>query len=399
MTGQFGLIDPPGTHDIGYGLSQFVNATLPWFKDPGYPNRVYGFNMHVATENTSAMLDGPVSDYVNSLQASLQPTQSKIITATVPAIVAELNPHLSHSVQYFQNLSQEAAANTSSPSYVETWTEVNTLHIAMLMPIESDNTNLVIANWNDTSHETFGSHLRQYSLSRQNYTGSWRITPSSISLISATPTNQRIDDHCLLSNDWLALADLYTRMFAEYDWRYRSTDLAFYQANIKSDATLLASMVWSRIAAVGPETKTIGLTPQPSCTRDYLQDFQYDTDVTIETAAVTVKPGWGIIFVLAIYPTILIVSFVFRMIAWPLSPIGEGFGLVSLLASLNKSSLALLGGATLSGKLVCPVFVSFAVAGREDFQGLGSGRAGEITTFLGTKRGRSEGLEKGTKYH
>ena len=36
LVGHFGLSSPFGKSDIGYGLSQFVNATLPWFTNPGF---------------------------------------------------------------------------------------------------------------------------------------------------------------------------------------------------------------------------------------------------------------------------------------------------------------------------------------------------------------------------
>jgi hypothetical protein len=67
-TAQLGMTGPPGTQNLGFGLSLFINATLPWFKDPGFPDRVYGFNMHVANENVTAMLDGPMPSYVNGIQ-------------------------------------------------------------------------------------------------------------------------------------------------------------------------------------------------------------------------------------------------------------------------------------------------------------------------------------------
>ena len=104
IMGHFGLTDPLATHGyIGNGVSQFVNATLPWFKDPGLSNRVYGFNMHVHTENMSAMLDAPAADYIDSLRESLMPLQSKIVTATVPVIICKYNPQLDHSVEYYQS--------------------------------------------------------------------------------------------------------------------------------------------------------------------------------------------------------------------------------------------------------------------------------------------------------
>ena len=396
LVGQFGLTDPPRTHNIGFGLSQFINATLPWFQDPGFPNRVYGFNMHVDTENRSAMLDAPLPDYILSLQASLAPRASKIVTATVPAIVCELNPQLDRSYEEVQSLWQESAPNTTYPSHADTWVEVNTLHIAMLMPVEQDNTNIIIANWNDSAGEVFGSHLRQYSLSRQNYTGSWHITQSSVQLIEAVPRDQHLNDHCLLRSNWLALADLYTRMFAEFDWRYRTeSDANHYKESIKSDSTLLASMLWSRLAALAPNTD-IALTNNPLCAPDGLPDLRFETGVTIDTVAVTIRPGWGIVIVLALYPVIFFASLVYRIISRSLVPIGEGFGLISLLASVEKSSLALLAGASLSGKLRQPLFIGFRVHGSDDITNVRG--AGTITSSLGPSKLGTEILDKRTKY-
>lgn len=217
MTGQFGLTDPLGTHDIGYGLSQFVGVTKLWFDDPGFSNRVYGSNMHVATENMSAMLDSPTADYFDSLRGSLMPWQSKVITATVLAVVCELNAQLDHSIEYFESLRNAPYVDPSGPASQDIWTQENVYHVVMLMPVESDNTNLVIAKWNDNLNESFGSHLLQYSLSRQKYMGTWRVTQSSIELVNAISLNHRVDDHCLLRSNWLSLAFLMTRQFEEYD--------------------------------------------------------------------------------------------------------------------------------------------------------------------------------------
>lgn len=260
--GQFGMIGPPGTQNIGFGISQFINATLPWFKDPGFPDRVYGFNMHVASENVTAMLDGPMPDYVESIQASLRPEQFKIITAEVSALVCEQRSQLSQSPEWFLSLYN----NGSSDGYTAAqgqWVYNTSLHIAMMFPDVRDNTNIVVSGWSSLLNETFGHDLRQYSLSRQSYTGSWHVTKTSVELISAIRGYRRIDDRGLLSSNFLSFVDLYSKMLAEYDWRYRSTDhspsryvadVSKYRENIKSDSTFLASMVWSRIAAAdGPE--------------------------------------------------------------------------------------------------------------------------------------------------
>ena len=396
MTGQFGLTDPLGTLDIGYGLSQFVGVTMRWFIDPGFPNRVYGFNMHVATENMSAMLDTPTADYIDSLQESLMPWQSKVITASVLAVVCELNAELDHSIEYFESLWNAPYVDPSSPASQDIWTQEDIYHVGMLMPVESDNTNLVIAKWNDNLNESFGSHLWQYSLSRQKYMGSWRVNRSSVELVNAIPLNQKVDDHCLLRSNWLSLAFLMTRQFKEFDWRYGTSGRDLYQKNIKSDATLLACMVWSRIVALAPKTM-IDRSPNPQCVPEGLPELYYETNVAVETVAVTIKPGWGILVVLALYPVLLLSSIVFRIIIWPCSPIGEGFGLISLLASVEERSLALLEGAGLSRKLDRPVFVGYFVRRRNDDTDVAE--AAEITSMLKTKQMKSEELSKGTKYH
>ena len=398
IIGQFGVNSPLGKYNIGYGLSQLVNATLPWFQDPGFPNRVYGFNMHVATENMSAMLDSPTVDYIHNLTTSLKPMQSKIVTATVPAIVCELNAQLDQSVEYFQNLWNQSMNGTTTPKHASTWTQLPRYQIGMLMPVESDNTNIIIAGWDENLNETFGSHLMQYTLSRQMYTGSWRVSQTSVELISAVPSHNRTEDHCLLRSIDLDLTELYMEVFAEYDWRphINQTGREFYQEHIKSDATFLASMVWSRITSLHVVNDEIKLTTNPQCDPEGLPELPYQVDVVIETVAVTIKSGWWIVLVLALWPALLITSLVVRVMVWPRSPIGEGFGLISLLASVEKGSLALLEGAGLSGKLDRPVFLGICVCQKKDDMDVTA--TGNITSVLKIEQMESEKLSKTTKY-
>ena len=391
----FGLTGPPGTQNIGYGISQFVNATLPWFKDSGF-DRVYGFNLHVATENMSAMLDGPMPDYVASLQEFMAPSPSKIVTATVPAIVCEIAPNLDHDVAYYQNLTRVFPYDTTGPSYADTWVTTNKMHVSMLLPVEHDNTNIITGDYSTLLNETFGDHLECYTLSRQNYKGSWRVTQTSVELIAATPSYEKIDDGCLLTNNWVALADLFTRMFAEFDYRFRPSGEAEIRQKIKTDSTLLAGMLWARLAAVAPVTE-YGSAQNPLCYPDKpLPKIQYNTNVVEETAAQTIKPSIGTIVVLVLYPVILFGSLLFRTTWWPLSPIGEGFGLISLLASVESGSLALLRGASFSGKLERPVFIGFQVGTNPNTARGASGSA--ITSILDTRQSRSDKLVRGVKY-
>ena len=400
MTGQFGLTHPLGRRSIGPGQSQFVNATLPWFNDPGFPNRVYGFNTYVETEYVSAMLDGPMPDYIDNLQASLKPGQTKIITATVPAIVCNMSSQLDHDAAYFEELFNHPDLNLSGAASGSTWVWKNTVYVGILLPNKTDNTNILVGAWNTTSNETFGSHVTQYSLSRQLYTGSWRMSRNSVKLVNATaasPTHEQIEDHCLLRSNWLAIEDTFKMLLAEFDWRYRpdDRDKLFYKERIKSDSTFLASAVWSRMTAMTPETG-IDISVHPGCPPVGLPTLSYDTSVIVETIAVTIKPDWRILVVFALYPFILSATMIFRLISWPLSPIGEGFGLISLLASVDCNSLSLLAGAGLSGRLKRAVFVGLIISGRND--GIDTTRAGKITSVFETNELRTGRLKRKTKY-
>ena len=263
------------------------------------------------------------------------------------------------------------------------------------MPVMSDNRIHIIANWDTGLNESFGSHLWQYSLSRQNYTGSWRVSRTSVEPVNAIPSNQLLEDHCLLRSSFSDLPDLFIKMLAQYDWRNHAENLVFYQEYIKNDATLVASMVWSRIAALTKDALrgVIGGSVNPQCGPEDLPVLFYNTSVTVETVTVTVKPGWGIFWVLALNPIVLFTSLAVRVMFWPQSPIGEGFGLISLLVSAGH---ALLDGAGLSGKLSRPVFVGISVSKRNN--GKDDTGAGKITSFLKTEKLKSGGLNKGTKY-
>jgi len=410
-TAQLGLTGPPGTQNLGFGLSQFVNATLPWYKDPGSPDRVYGFNMHVATENVTAMLDGPMPSYISGIQASLRTEQSKMVTANVTALVCQQNDRLSKSTDYYVKLyNGQGAQNGTRIVLGVAWVNDNKLHVAMLFPNQTDNRDIVVGNYNQSANESFGDHLRQYTLSRQKYTGTWHISKTSVQLTRAVPQHQPVDDRGLLSDNFRSCADLYAVTLAEYDWRYSDSgdspsaamnDVSKYRDNIKSDSTFLAAMVWSRLVAVdGPEVwapdTTYGVYGSGPLAPGGRPELRYDERVVEETVATTIKPRWGIAFVLALNPVMLFASLLCRVLAWPYSPIGEGFGTISLLASVEQRSLALLRGAGFSGTLRRRVFVGFLVGSGSD--GVDAPEREEVVTLLDTEELASQALSKGTLY-
>lgn len=71
------------------------------------------------------------------------------------------------------------------------------------------------------------------------------------------------------------------------------------------------------------------------------------------------------IFILAIHPVLTTMAVLIKALLYT-TPIGDGFGLVSLLAGIKQESLAVLRGAALSGELERPVRVRFSVRSMEE---------------------------------
>jgi hypothetical protein len=114
-------------------------------------------------------------------------------------------------------------------------------------------------------------------------------------------------------------------------------------------------------------------------------------------------------FVLAIQPVLTVLGFVIAIWLYK-TPIGRNFGIVALLAGLDKPDLAMFQGAGLSGRLEKPVELEISIRqmpSEDDALGR-HGRGGKIEYLAqpevdrnaeGVEKGRNHScLEKGCKY-
>ncbi|PMD45636.1 hypothetical protein L207DRAFT_578542 [Hyaloscypha variabilis F] len=134
---QFGLTGPPGTQDIGYGLSLFVNATLPWFADPRL-HSAYGFNMYVLSENKTAMLDGPLPESVQKLQDLLYTGDSMTVTAKIHAVVADLCNGLSNTPEFLNNSFYDNVDATDSYMAAKQWISTESYWVGLMTKNNTD---------------------------------------------------------------------------------------------------------------------------------------------------------------------------------------------------------------------------------------------------------------------
>ncbi|KAF8850440.1 hypothetical protein BDZ45DRAFT_194104 [Acephala macrosclerotiorum] len=394
ISGRCGWTGPPGTQDLGFGLSLFVNVTLPWFEDPGY-DRAYGFNMYTMSENTTAILDGPLPDYVSNLQSKLSNDQSMSITTEVNATVADLYNGLSRSRD---NLSStfETDINTPFSAAGQQWIGTPQYWVGLLGYSTYDISTMWMSWWdvnipyNKTSNQTFGSQAREYKISRQAFNGTWTITQDSISLQNVeAPAQPVMGSQSVLKHNILAIPALYTQALPEYDYLFRKLRDTYanntkYTNFVKTDSSLVAAMVWSRITALGgPETGNNDT------------DAAYVSWGTAQITGTTLRKHWALVLILAVNPVLVLISLAARAFVLYNTPIGEGFGLVSVLAGADTSTLAILRGAGLSGKLAKEVKVHIEVGGDDEVDAMHD--SGAIKIVFG-EGGRSGRLRNGYMY-
>ncbi|RDW63405.1 hypothetical protein BP6252_10950 [Coleophoma cylindrospora] len=392
VPGSFGATGPPGIQNIGFGLSLFVNATIPWFEDPGF-QRAYGFNMWVDSDTTTIMVDGPLPGLVDDLQSKLKTGESIDLTADVSAFVCSHNYQLSNTSESLNNTFY-AELNKKTMPRVATkhWITNQDYWVGFMSPNRADFSTIWISWWFGT--ENFGSHVQEYSLSREKLTSTWRITPNSISLINTTYTRssqQDVVEMDSLKDNVLAVGSLFIVPFTEFDSTFRyvirpDLDNTKYNKFIKNDASLVASAVWARIVALnGPE---VGDRHRPN--------LQYNTTAIAQKTRTTLRRDWKLVFILTLNPFIIFVVLISQAVIFYKAPIGEGFGLISILAAAKSDTLHLLQGAGLSGKLSSEVKMHFDVQPAKHYKRFAQ-EFGKVEVVFG-EGGKSSELRTGEVY-
>lgn len=381
--GLFGMTGPPGTQRLGNGLSLMVNATLPFVVEPSI-SKVYGFNMYVVSNDTTAMLDGPLPSFVSELRSTLSETQSFEMSALVNATVCSRNdPNVEQRI----NKSFGDGAN-SVPLYPGTFgflTDSNN-HSAMYVSTFGIDGN---------ANETFGSRALGFILQRRRCNGTWRVTTSSVVLLAASCLEGPYGHQNIITNNFIAL-EQYTPQLAEFiahPYNYSQQNPTLINLAI----TVVGAMVWSRVTSLnGPEiANTTGLPPSaPSGLED--QALMYYSPLIYPTmSAVALHQSWALYLVILVHPILTLVAMVWKACLYG-TPVGEGFGLIAMLAGLSSRSIGILRGASLSGKLKRPVKVRIDV--QEPRGVIQSGKEAQIQYSLDID-GRSGTVQRRYLYH
>jgi len=116
----------------------------------------------------------------------------------------------------------------------------------------------------------------------------------------------------------------------------------------RSLTTSVVTMFWSRIIYLNPTSN------------GYPEIYYPSTDETIRSTRLTLQANWGLYLTFSIHPTLCTVMLLSICICYQ-TPIGRGFGLISVLGGIRKENLDQLRGAGLSGTLTKAVPMKIVV--------------------------------------
>jgi len=361
------------------GRSLFINATSAFHagrndifrEDPAF-NTSYGYNMHIINETATAMLDMPFQSNMSELQSQLQHGKVLTISAPVNATFTRLNstpesPERQNLEEYWNGIYERFEEDFVGPNYVERPTGIGSWF--GMYNGWYDSTLTFIMFYNTTVNESPNSTAIGFNNYRGTARGTWQIASDSIKLVSASdfetnfsPNEQYPEVTTTTGCDWeLATTNPMQKAFycawgswgADYDHviaEYllgRGDDAGYRPAPLSVWVAITAVMAWAVTADRVQHFDYI--SPQYS----YLI---YTPEYKIWATVPSLRRHWGLYATLATQPLLLLIFLLIRIYLHP-TPVSDNFGLIALLAGIDKDSLHILKGASFSGKLRKPVVV------------------------------------------
>lgn len=381
----YGLFSVPQINTVrgnNMALSLYFNATLPFRvassppigqngpgPEPPLPGdfpQAYGANTMLLSKESTVMLDMPQNTRLMALQEWLYDGESLDISANVHGSVTVRNttiavkddPEFASAcfngtmalvrLDLFLGYSVHLLSPASTADQSHIWVGL-VPHNSEAKPLETD--------FPDKCTR-FSDYAKRYDMSRQECQGSWSVTRGGTQLTSGVCNGMKLArlqqsvyaiNTFFLGNSWLPILAESIGLFAT-----QRNQSAWFDPVM---TTTVATMLWS--SAVGLNGPGNFLNQSTSHIYGQLEG----RDVTMQEAGILypleevitstrrtlVKSGW-LYFVLAVQPLLMLATIVASMLMIS-TPIDRGFGLVSILAGIERNSLEVLEGASLSGKL------------------------------------------------
>ena len=307
--------------------------------------------------------DGPMPEYISSIQATLVEGESQSVSAQVHATISTYNK------------TAESFRNDSSwwKQYIEFDPSTGIAEIDLyinksigLLVNSFDNRSLGDKSWcfigivpsgvdAPSIDDTFQYTALEFNTRRDQCQGTWIVTRDRVELTSGhcNPFSLPDSHQKIITNNTLGFITYYMPTLAEFLSPFaieRNTSKWL----LPTFTTTVAAMYWSRITS---------LNGYYSGGNASLTDPQlyYPVTDTIVSTRVTMDPSWILYLILAIQPALVILLFLTGLV-FSQTPLDGGFGIVAIMAGVKWESLKILQGASLSGRLSEPVRMKIAVS-------------------------------------
>ncbi|MCJ1273887.1 hypothetical protein MMC21_001680 [Puttea exsequens] len=388
----YGLAAPPGVQRTAYavGLSYMANASTTWYaatsilnESTDLPDRptAYGINTLFLSNISVAMLDTPMPDYISALQWTLGKrdyNDSHIISArNITGTVTTYNDTaetLRHDPAFW--VPYQGAYNGDASTETGPYGQ----NIGLLANnYNKDNASWCfvgfypIANFS-TPKNKFRANALGFNTRREVCNATWSLSREKMQLIGGSCQSQSLDasKQALFTQNSFMFTWLYPPILREYlgrfakpysniSWLHPTPSSRWDPWIVPSFTTVVASMYWSRAVARYSYASWDSIDKGDEEFLLDKTDVYYPVSDQIQYQIPILSHFWLLFLILAIQPFLTLLIFLLGLINYA-TPIDKDFGMVSILAGVRPSSLALLKGASISGVLKRPLPVNIIPA-------------------------------------
>ncbi|KAH8659932.1 hypothetical protein BX600DRAFT_383808 [Xylariales sp. PMI_506] len=358
----YGLLPLPlGTFNaMNNSIFYMINASVPYItaslsagSTPRFP-AVYGFNTVLLDNTSTALLDLPAPDFLPSIQRNLTVGESWSISAAVNGTIARYNETIS-SYRDDDTFWTSALSNSYNPTGLATISLYNGYQIGLINGLQNLHSESpgpycligffkgnayglnIYNNMTDPASLAFRQSAYMFDIYRERCEGKWTVTRSSIQLVNGNCTGERTKQE-VFNSTTPYYADALP-ILSQWLSRYTPTNSQSQSLwTIPSLTTSVVSMFWSRVIYLNPTNN------------EYPEIYYPPINETIWSTKPALQADWGLYLTLSIHPMLCAIMLLSICICYE-TPIGKGFGLISVLAGIRKEDLDQLLGAGLSGTL------------------------------------------------
>ncbi|KAL9111060.1 MAG: hypothetical protein Q9227_004493 [Pyrenula ochraceoflavens] len=364
-----GVFAAPGVAVNAYlGLNIMSNATFPFFQAtrneeslPDLP-RAYGYNMLLLSNRSAAMLDMPDPALVSSYQSRLAPGEWVTISADVGGLVAQYNStsrQQNLDPSFWKTLPHDLGWDVSSAwlspdsytygalsnSFMRFDDPLNIWCFMAVFPGVAGNTSFPREGG---LFESFKRSAWGFNIARHHCHATWKITTTQILL-------QNEGSSCGHDADLTATESFFAYWKDNYQWAPINNFMDLNEENLAQFAYGRNNSVWELPSFVVSVAASYWAPRVTIRNEPYKQEAQYEALSNWLLTKPALRDSRWLYFILAVQPVATIVVLMLNAIMLRKKPVGEGFGLMSILAGVEHKDLELLKGAGLSGRLEQPV--------------------------------------------